>query len=400
MATIGSELAQIKVPHVNLGWQLPVAGRELTAATAKLEGGQPGEECQVTVGGDWRLNAPAPVWSGVIGGRSATRVRVVPKDLGKWDTSLALFLVHGRAWCDTKKIDCNVEALPLNLQTLLQQFAEPGVFQPLANPAVQSCGKRVAIRVQHWVDQARENIAFIGECTLGLMGVAQHPRRFRWLDCLVEMQQCWVSSLPIVSLVSFLVGVTLAFQGAIQLRAFGAAVYVADLVGLAVVREMGPMMAAMVVAGGTGAGFAAQLGNMKVDEEIDALETLGISSVNFLALPRLLAVTLMMPILAAYANVLGILGGMFVAATMLDIPAASYWVETQNRVGMMDVGSGLMKSLVFGLAVGFAGCLRGLKCGRSAAGVGAATSAAVVTGILLIILADALFAVIYHGLGI
>lgn len=160
------------------------------------------------------------------------------------------------------------------------------------------------------------------------------------------------------------------------------------------------MMAAMVVAGGTGAGFAAQLGNMKVDEEIDALETLGISAVNFLALPRLLAVTLMMPILAAYANVLGILGGMFVAATMLDIPAASYWVETQNRVGMMDVGSGLMKSLVFGLAVGFAGCLRGLKCGRSAAGVGSATSAAVVTGILLIILADALFAVIYHGLGI
>ena len=393
MTTIGSELTHSKVPLVNPGWQLPAAGRELTAATAKLAGGQPGAECQVTVGGDWRLNAPAPVWSRVIGEQSATRVQVVPKNLGKWDTSLALFLVHGRAWCDAKKIDFNVEALPLNLQTLLQQFAEPGVFQPLTNPAVQSCGKRVVIRLHHWVDQARENVAFIGECTL-------YPRRFRWLDCLVEMQQCWVSSLPIVSLVSFLVGVTLAFQGAIQLRAFGAAVYVADLVGLAVVREMGPMMAAMVVAGGTGAGFAAQLGNMKVDEEIDAFETLGISAVNFLALPRLLAVTLMMPILAAYANVLGILGGMFVAATMLDIPAASYWVETQNRVGLMDVGSGLIKSLVFGLAVGFAGCLRGLKCGRSAAGVGSATSAAVVTGILLIILADALFAVIYHELGI
>jgi phospholipid/cholesterol/gamma-HCH transport system permease protein len=122
------------------------------------------------------------------------------------------------------------------------------------------------------------------------------------MDCLVEMQQCWVSSLPIVSLVSFLVGVILAFQAAIQLRQFGAAVFVADLVGLAVVREMGPMMAAVVVAGGTGAGFAAQLGNMKVDQEIDALETLGISSVDFLALPRLLAAAIMMPILALYAN--------------------------------------------------------------------------------------------------
>ena len=193
---------------------------------------------------------------------------------------------------------------------------------------------------------------------------------------MVQMQQCWVTSLPIVSLVSFLVGVILAFQAAVQLRQFGAAIFVADLVGLAVVREMGPMMAALIVAGGTGAGFAAQLGNMKVDEEIDALETLGISSVNFLALPRLLAVTLMMPVLALYANVLGILGGMFVSATMLDIPAAAYWIETQERVDVSDVTSGLIKSVFFGMAVGLAGCLRGIKCDRSASGVGTATSSA------------------------
>jgi phospholipid/cholesterol/gamma-HCH transport system permease protein len=206
--------------------------------------------------------------------------------------------------------------------------------------------------------------------------------------------------MPIVSLVSFLVGVILAFQAAIQMSQFGASVFVADLVGLIVVREMGPMMAAVIVAGGTGAGFAAQLGNMKVGEEIDALETLGISSVNFLALPRLLAVTVMMPILALYANVLGILGGMFVSATMLDIPATAYWIETQNRVGLTDIASGLIKSLFFGLAVGLAGCLRGMKCERSTAGVGAATSSAVVTGITMIVLADALFAVMFNVLGI
>jgi phospholipid/cholesterol/gamma-HCH transport system permease protein len=244
------------------------------------------------------------------------------------------------------------------------------------------------------------NISFVGECTLGFVGILRHPRKFRWMDCLVEMQHCWASSLPIVSLVSFLVGVILAFQAAIQLQQYGAAVFVADLVGLSVVREMGPMMAAMIMAGGIGAAFAAQLGNMKVDEEIDALETLGISSIDFLALPRLLAVTLMMPILAVYADVLGILGGVFVSMTMLDIPAAAYWVETQNRVGIWDVSSGLVKSVFFGFAIGVAECLRGMKCERSAVGVGQATTSAVVTGILLIVIADALFALIFNVLGI
>jgi phospholipid/cholesterol/gamma-HCH transport system permease protein len=380
--------------------QLPEVSTELKAATAKLEAGQQDGVCLVKVGGDWRLNEPVPSWTGVLGERTATSVQVVPEDLGKWDTSLVLFLVHGQAWCVEKKMDFKVEALPANLQTLLRQVAEMGAPKSMAKPAVKSRLALAGTLAKKLASDAQGMLSFVGECTVGFVGAVKRPRRFRWLDCLVEMQQCWASSLPIVSLVSFLVGVILAFQAAIQLREFGAAVYVADLVGLAVVREMGPMMAAVIVAGGTGAGFAAQLGNMKVDEEIDALETLGISSVDFLALPRLLAVAVMMPILAAYANVLGILGGMFVSATMLDISASAYWIETQNRVGLLDVSSGLIKSIFFGLAVGFAGCLRGMKCDRSAAGVGAATSSAVVTGILLIVLADALFAVIFNVLGI
>jgi phospholipid/cholesterol/gamma-HCH transport system permease protein len=380
--------------------QLPEAGTELKPATAKLEAGRQGGVCLVKVGGDWRLNEPVPSWTDAMGERTATSVQMVPEDLGKWDTSLVLFLVHGQAWCVEKKIGFNVEALPANLQTLLRQVAEAGTPKPMAKPAVKSRLELAGTMAKKWASDARGIFSFVGECTIGFVGAVKQPRRFRWLDCLVEMQQCWASSLPIVSLVSFLVGVILAFQAAIQLREFGAAVYVADLVGLAVVREMGPMMAAVIVAGGTGAGFAAQLGNMKVDEEIDALETLGISSVDFLALPRLLAVTVMMPILAAYANVLGILGGMFVSATMLDISASAYWIETQNRVGLLDVSSGLIKSIFFGLAVGLAGCLRGMKCDRSAAGVGAATSSAVVTGIMLIVLSDALFAVIFNVLGI
>jgi len=370
------------------------------AATATIEPGAPGGECLVKVGGDWRLSEPVPSWTNVLGGKAATSVRVVPEELGKWDTSLVLFLVHVRVGCAESKAAFHAEALPGNLQTLLVQIAGVGAPPPKTKPPVGSGWAQVGSLVKNSLSHARGMVSFLGECTLGFAGAARKPRRFRWLDCLVEMQQCWASSLPIVSLVSFLVGVILAFEAAVQLRQFGAAVFVADLVSLAVVREMGPMMAAVVVAGGTGAGFAAQLGNMRVDEEIDALETLGISSVDFLALPRLLAVAVVMPILALYANVLGILGGMFVSAAMLDIPATAYWIETQDRVALSDVTSGLIKSVVFGLAVGLAGCLRGMKCGRSAAGVGAATSSAVVTGIMLIVLADALFAVIFNVLGI
>jgi len=370
------------------------------AATAQRQAGVSGGECLMKIGGDWRLSEPVPAWAGVFGKAPAASVRVVPADLGKWDTSLVLFLAHGRAWCAASGKAFQVEELPANLQALLRQVPVNGAAKPATKVAVKSAWELVSLAATKWALHVQQIVAFLGECTLGFIGEAKNPRWFRWLDCLVEMQQCWASSLPMVSLVSFLVGVILAFQSAVQLQQFGASIYVADLVGLSVVRELGPMMAAFIVAGGTGARFAAQLGNMKVDEEIDALETLGISSVNFLALPRLFAVTVMLPILALYANVLGILGGMFVSATMLNIPTSAYWIETQNRVSLPDVLSGLFKCLFFGLAVGLAGCLRGMKCERSAAGVGTATSSAVVTGIMLIVLADALFAVIYNILGI
>jgi len=378
----------------------PEGSTGVNAPTAKLDAGTAGSDFVVKVGGDWRLNTPVPSWNGLFAQHAAANVSIVSDELGKWDTSLLLFLVHGRAWCVESKHKFVTDALPENLQTLLRQVAEAGTSAAKTGPVARTLFERAETLAMNLGNKAKENISFIGECTLGFGGVLRHPRKFRWMDCLVEMQQCWVSSLPIVSLVSFLVGVILAFQAAIQLQQYGAAVFVADLVGLSVVREMGPMMAAVIMAGGIGAAFAAQLGNMKVDEEIDALETLGISTVDFLALPRLFAVTLMMPILALYANVLGILGGMFVSATMLNIPAAAYWVETQNRVGLPDVTSGLIKSVFFGLAIGLAGCLRGMKCERSAAGVGKATTSAVVTGILLIVIADAVFALIFNVLGI
>jgi phospholipid/cholesterol/gamma-HCH transport system permease protein len=213
------------------------------------------------------------------------------------------------------------------------------------------------------------------------------------------MQQCGAMALPIVSLISLLTGLIMAYQSAVLMRQFGADIYVADAVGLVMVREMGAMMTAIILAGRTGAAFAATLGNMRAGEEIDALQTLGIRPVDFLVLPRLVALGLMMPLLALYANSLGILGGMLVSRGVLDIPPSAYWVETLTAIDLSDISTGLIKASAFGLLVGLAGCHSGLRAERSAAGVGRATTSAVVMGLLLIIVADALFAVTFNILG-
>ena len=171
------------------------------------------------------------------------------------------------------------------------------------------------------------------------------------------MQKCGAMALPIVSLISFLVGITLAYSGAIVLRRFGGDIWVADLIGVAMTREMGAMMAGIVLAGRTGAAYAAEIGSMKANEEIDALMVLGISPVRFLVLPRVIALGLMMPLLALYANCLGILGGMAIAYSTLDIPPTAYWVEMLTIVDMPDVTVGVIKSVVYGLIVGLSGCL-------------------------------------------
>jgi phospholipid/cholesterol/gamma-HCH transport system permease protein len=239
----------------------------------------------------------------------------------------------------------------------------------------------------------------VGEFVLSATALARQPQRFRWRDCVAEMQQCGAMALPIVSLTSFLVGVTLAYTGAIVLRMFGGDIWVADIVGLSTVREMGAVMTAVVLAGRTGAAYAAQIGNMKANEEIDALITLGVSPVDFLVVPRVLALAVMTPLLALYANCLGILGGMAIAKAVLEIPPTAYWVEMLTIVDLSDVATGMIKAVTFGLIIGLSGCMRGMQADRSAEGVGRAATSAVVTAILLMIIADALYAVVFHILG-
>ncbi|MBF0232207.1 MAG: ABC transporter permease [Desulfamplus sp.] len=214
------------------------------------------------------------------------------------------------------------------------------------------------------------------------------------------IRECSIDALPIVSLISCLVGLILAFVGAVQLVMFGAQIYVASLVGIAMIRVMGAVMAGVIMAGRTGAAFAAQLGTMEVNEEIDALKTLGISPVEFLVMPRVLALSIMMPLLCLYADLMGILGGLIVGVFMLDLNVIEYYNMTRDSVSLNSFWIGIFQSFVFGILVALSGCLRGMQCKRSASAVGEAATSAVVTGIVSIVIATAVITVLCNVIGI
>jgi phospholipid/cholesterol/gamma-HCH transport system permease protein len=259
---------------------------------------------------------------------------------------------------------------------------------------------RVGAQTIEVVHSSREVLDFIGESSLAFLKFLVGKASFRRSDLGLIIQDCGAQALPIVSLISFLVGLILAFVGAIQLKLFGAQIYVADMVGIAMVREMGAMMTGIIMAGRTGAAFAAQLGTMQVNEEIDALTTLGISPMEFLVLPRMLALIVMMPLLCLYANLMGILAGFFVGIGMLDLAPMQYFYQTQAAVDMTNISLGVFKSVVYGVLIALSGCLRGMQSGRSASAVGIATTSAVVTAIVCIIVLGGIFAVICNALGI
>ncbi len=358
------------------------------------------DELRVILGGAWQVTREKPDWFPSRLAHRPKHVRIeLARDLADWDSSLLLFIHEVRTWADTAGLPCELGALPDSIRGMLDQFIKAC---EKARPADRSHDLVTTVGVaatETWA-KTREIARFIGECVISATFLARNPKKFRLRDCLDEMQQCGAMSLPIVGLIGLLVGLILAYQAAVLMRQFGADIYVADAVGLSMVREMGAMMTAVILAGRTGAAFAATLGNMRANDEIDALETLGIHPVDFLVLPKLLALSFMMPLLALYANCAGILGGMFVSFTVLDIPPAAYWVQTISAIDLSDVASGLIKASAFGLLVGLAGCHRGLLAERSSAGVGRAATSAVVMALLLIIIADAFFAVAFNILGI
>jgi phospholipid/cholesterol/gamma-HCH transport system permease protein len=375
---------------------MPASPEPISArATARADG----PLLEVALEGSWRLHGDTPRWDSVIGGAHPARVRLSADGVMQWDTSLVVFLGEAMRWCAAAGVTCDTAPLPDKMRLLSGQF-ESSMRTAGHSEHSHSLVVEVGLATRSAMGQLQDFLQFVGECSIDTVRLVTGRTGLRWNDCLNEMQKCGAMALPIVSLISFLVGVTLAYSGSIVLKRFGGEIWVADLIGVAMTREMGALMAAVVLSGRTGAAFAAEIGSMKANEEIDALSTLGISPVRFLVIPRVIALALMMPLLAMYANCLGILGGMAVAYGTLSIPPAAYWVEMLTIVDMSDVVVGMIKAVVFGLIVGLSGCLRGLQSDRNASGVGHAATSAVVTAILLIIVADALFAVLFNAIGI
>jgi phospholipid/cholesterol/gamma-HCH transport system permease protein len=246
------------------------------------------------------------------------------------------------------------------------------------------------------LSDVRSLLVFAGEVVLGVGEALRRPRRIRWRETWLYMERAGLDAIPIVSLISFLMGLITAFQAAVQLTQFGADIYVANLVGLSIVRELGPLMTAIIAAGRSGAAFAAEIGTMKVSDEVDALTTMGLDRTRFLVTPKVLALLVMLPCLTLGADLVGILGGLTVAVVGLGLPVQVYVRQTRLALSIWDVYSGLIKSVAFAILIAGVGCLRGFQAEGGAESVGRITTSAIVAAIFLIIVADAVFTVLFH----
>ncbi|MBU3943922.1 MAG: ABC transporter permease [Proteobacteria bacterium] len=323
------------------------------------------------------------------------------EELQAWDSRFLIILNDIKEYANLNNILFIVKNLPSGVQRLLALASaspEKAPFKPEVRD--QSFLETVGDKTSHLIQDCSEFLFFTGTIALSYLRLFSGKAQFLKSDFLGFLEECGPAALPIVSLISVLVGVILAFVGAVQLQLFGAEIYIANLVGLGMTREMGAMMAAIIMAGRTGAAFAAQLGTMQVNEEIDALQTMGIDPIDFLVLPRMSALLLMMPLLALWADLLGIGGGFLIAWFTLDISMIEYYNQTIGAVTLRHFGVGLFKAIIFGYLVAFSGCLRGIQCGRSASAVGAAATSAVVTAIVLIVVSDAVMTIIFNILGI
>ena len=318
-----------------------------------------------------------------------------------WDSAFLTFLKRLLEWCGERNLPVDLSGLPEGVGKLLAlATAVPERKGARREEHRQSFLARVGNSAAGTWSSAVEMVAFVGDATLAFLALVRGQARFRRSDFVQIIQECSADALPIVSLISLLVGLILAFVGAVQLVMFGAQIYVASLVGISMVRVMGAIMTGIIMAGRTGAAFAAQLGTMQVNEEIDALQTLGISPMQFLVLPRMLALMVAMPLLCLYADLMGILGGAIVGVGMLDLGWVEYFNMTKASVKISYFWIGLFHATVFGVLVALAGCLRGMQCGRSASAVGTAATSAVVTGIVAIIVSTAIITVACNVIGI
>ncbi len=320
--------------------------------------------------------------------------------LGRWDSTLAVILFELVKKTRLRQIEFAPQNMPQNLLQLVELALsvdrKPEQKQVVSEPFLEAVGgKTLAVfaAIKKGLHFIRQTLGSVGRFFSGFAVM----RRVDWLFAL---EDCSYKAVGIVSLVSFMVGLILAFVGAIQLKTFGAQIYVASLVAIGMTRIMGAIMVGVVMAGRTGAAYAATIGTMQVNEEIDALKTMGIPVTDFLVLPRIMALTITMPLLVILADFMGIVGGAAVGVGMLNISAEEYWNYSINALDMDNFLVGLFHGLVFGVIISICGCYYGIFCGRNADSVGKATTQAVVSAIVWMIVATGIITWIFEVLGI
>ncbi|HTK98988.1 MAG TPA: ABC transporter permease [Pseudomonadales bacterium] len=359
----------------------------------------------LTLAGDWHVNAALPSIQDVSHGLAQTpkpvAVRFEATELGRWDSGLVTRLIDIYRDAQAHAIPFDDSGLPEGARRLIAlAFAvkarEGAARTQTTTPFVQKVGKSAQDLWRSTVDF----VTFVGEATLSVGRFATGRAKYQKSDVMQHIEEAGANALPIVSLISVLIGMIFAFVGVSQLRAFGAGIYTANLVAVAMIREMAPIMTAIIMAGRTGAAYAAEIGTMKVNEEIDALTTLGINPMDFLVTPRMFALVLMIPALTMYASLMGIIGGAMVGLAMIDASFVQYAQQTISAVTLGDLFTGLLMCVVFGALVALSGCQQGIACGTSAMAVGQATTRAVVMGIVLIVVSASILTIIFINLGI
>ena len=363
--------------------------------------------------GPWRLSALPSVdpVAGALAANHASGVRFETTAVESWDTGLALFVRRVELIALGRGVVVDRTGLPAGLQRLL---ALAGV-ERRQKPRPRETKKDGRNDIDNVLDDALEDVGlatlaastlvtsvveFLGATVIAMLRWLAGRARYRRVDLVLNLQEAGLEALPVVGLVSFLLGLILAFVGAIQLQLFDATIYTADLVGIAMVRDMAALMTAVVMAGRSGASYAAQLGTMQVNQEVDALTTLGISPLEYLVMPRVVALLIMMPLLTIYADIIGILGGAVVGVGILDLSGIAYYNQTVGAVSLEQFLGGLFKAATYGALIGLAGCFEGIRAERSSAGVGRAATTAVVNGIVLVISACGLYALLFYYLGL
>lgn len=353
----------------------------------------------VSLSGPWRAgddrSAPKAFLSDLPTMTGIQKIVLRDGGISEWDSAILTFLRALRSIARGQGQEVDMSGLPDGVRRLITLAeAVPERQGARRTEARKSWLTRIGERSIRGLEDFRDSLRFLGELTQAFVAMLRGKARYRKSDLFAIIQECGPEALPIISLISLLVGMILAFLGAVQLRMFGAEIFIATGVAIGMVRVMGPLMTAIIMAGRTGAAFAAQLGTMQVNEEVDALRTMGFSPMEFLVLPRALALIIMMPLLTIYANLVGILGGAIVGILMLDLTPMQYYLQTISAINVQSVVSGLINSSVFGVLVAISGCMQGMRCGRSASAVGTATTAAVVNAIVYIVVANAIIAVI------